>query len=387
MKIRIYKLKLGTALYLLFIIAATFNYSMEASVIKNPLRQIDLVIIITIAICLIILKKYTIKKICLLVLTLTYGALDYYLSGYTDMLILLLAAYIADRIDFNQVIKVLFWEKLIIFVILNLLAISGAIEITALSINKFFSIVTAYGPGYGSTNVYGCQAGILILLYWVTNRYNLNKLKIIVPWLFEIGIYIICRSRTGLLLISLAMILLLICNTPREHFIIKKLLTVAYPIILVANFGLIYLFPRLGGYGNPIIAFINDGIFNGRIGLALMNLNTYRVSLLGSKIDASIVAANNMYSALDNGYTIILLYYGIIGLIWYSYIQFATAKKIAKIDEITLMVALFIINFWGIYEGQMVSLGGNFMVIAFLANITHGKYSKISGSEQIGVAK
>ena len=51
------------------------------------------------------------------------------------------------------------------------------------------------------------------------------------------------------------------------------------------------------------------------------------------------------------------------------------------------MLALFIINFWGIYEGQMVSLGGNFMVIAFLANITHGKYSKISGSEQIGVAK
>ena len=387
MKIRIHKLKLSTALYLLFIIVATFNYSMEASVIKNPLRQINLVIIFTIAICLIILKKYTIKKICLLVLALIYGALDYYLSGYTDMLILLLAAYIADRIDFNQVIKVLFWEKLIIFVTLNLLAISGAIEMTTLSVNKFFSIATAYGPGYGSTNVYGCQAGVLILLYWVANRYNLNKLKIIVPWLFEIVIYMICRSRTGLLLISLAMIILLICNTPREHFIIKRLLTVAYPIILAANFGIIYLFPRLGGFGNPIIAFINDGIFNGRIGLAVMNLNTYHVSLLGSKIDSSIVAANNMYSALDNGYTIILLYYGIIGLIWYSYIQVATAKKMAKIDELTLMVALFIINYWGIYEGQMVSLGGNFMVIAFLANITYGKYSKNSGSEQIGAAK
>ncbi|MBT8922061.1 hypothetical protein ACXO2X_09510, partial [Lactobacillus delbrueckii subsp. bulgaricus] len=128
---------------------------------------------------------------------------------------LLLAAYIADRIDFNQVIKVLFWEKLIIFVTLNLLAISGVIEITTLSVNKFFSIVTAYGPGYVSTNVYGCQAGVLILLYWVANRYNLNKLKIIVPWLFEIVIYMICRSRTGLLLISLAMIILLICNTPK----------------------------------------------------------------------------------------------------------------------------------------------------------------------------
>ena len=34
------------------------------------------------------------------------------------------------------------------------------------------------------------------------------------------------------------------------------------------------------------------------------------------------------------------------------------------------MVVLFIINIWGIYEGNMVSLGGNFMIIAFLSKVT-----------------
>ena len=115
---------------------------------------------------------------------------------------------------------------------------------------------------------------------------------------------------------------------------------------------------------------VNDVLFNGRIGLALMNFNTYGISLFGSPIDVSIVAKTNRYYALDNGYTVLVLYYGLIGLLWYSYIQIQTAKKLEKINELVLMVVLFIINIWGIYEGNMVSLGGNFMIIAFLSKVT-----------------
>lgn len=374
---KFHKIKLNTGLYLLFIFITTFNYSLEASVIENPLRQMNLAIMIIIAVTLIILKKYTLKMFSLLILSLLYGVLNYYLSGYTDMVILLLTTYIADKIDFDRIIKVLFWEKLVIFCTLNLFAVSGIIGMTEMSVNKFFTAATAYGPGYGSTNVYGCQAGVIIMLYWAVNRYRLNKIRIIVPWVLEIGIYLICRSRTGFLLASFAMIVLLICNAPKNHSKLKKLLTIAYPLILTINFGMIYLFPRLGGYGNPVMAFINDGVFNGRIGLAMMNLNTYRVSLLGTEIDSSIVAANNVYSALDNGYTILLLYYGIVGLIWYSYIQISTVRKLAKLNEVVLMLVITIINAWGMYEGQMVSLGGNFMVVALLANI-HSKYATSS---------
>jgi hypothetical protein len=347
---------------------------MEASVVENPFRKTNLAIMIIVATTLILLRKYTIKKISLLILGILYGMLDYYLSGYTDMLILLLATYIADKIDFDLIIKTLFWEKTVIFCMLNLLTLSGIIEMTEMSVNKFFYVATAYGPGYGSTNVYGCQAGIIILLYWAINRYRLNKIRIIVPWVFEIVVYLVCRSRTSLLLISLATIVLLICNIKIEHPSIKKLLKFAYPFILIINFGMIYLFSKSGGYGNPAMAFINDAVFNGRIGLAIMNIKTYKVSLLGAKIDSSIVSANNMYSALDNGYTILLLYYGILGLIWYSYIQIKTARKLAKSNEIVLMITMTIINVWGMYEGQMVSLGGNFMVVALLANI-HSKYA------------
>lgn len=377
-------LKVSAVLYLLFISIATLNYSLEASVVKNPLRQVNLVIMIGIAIILIALKKYTPKKICLLILALSYGALDYYLSGYTDMLILLLATYIADDIDFNQIIKTLFWEKLIIFCTLNILALSGTIEMTEMPVNKFYTVATAFGPGYRSTNVYGCQAGVIIFLYWAINRYRLNMMRIMVPWIFEIGIYIVCRSRTGLLLITLSMIILLILNIPKDHLKIKKMLTVAYPVILIFNFGMIYIFSRFGGYGNPVMAIINDAAFNGRIGLAIMNLNTYRVSLLGTKIDSSIVSTNNMYSALDNGYTILLLYYGVVGLIWYSYIQVKTVRKLSQINELVLMLVITMINVWGIYEGQMVSLGGNFMVVALLAYID-SKY--ISSSQQIGAVR
>ncbi|HFI0744144.1 TPA: hypothetical protein ACGO4V_000189 [Streptococcus suis] len=300
---------------------------------------------------------------------IVYGLVNYRVSGYTDIFILLLAAYVADQVDFNNVLKVLFWEKLVIFLSLNIFSVLGVIEMTKFPINKYLSIVEAYAPGYVSPNVYGCQAGVLFLLYLSINRYKLTKLKVLLVWFLSVLVYIICRSRTELILVSVTTVLLLICNNPKNFNKVKRILSWGYPSILVLNFGLIYTFSILG-YGNPIMSTVNDVLFNGRIGLALMNFNTYGISLFGSPIDVSIVAKTNIYYALDNGYTVLVLYYGLIGLLWYSYIQIQTAKKLEKINELVLMVVLFIINIWGIYEGNMVSLGGNFMVMAFLSKVT-----------------
>ena len=364
-----YRIKLDTLIFLIFIMLATFNYSMELSIVGNPFRQVILVLMLILLLFTIILKKYTIKKMIVFITAIVYGLVNYRVSGFTDIFILLLAAYVADQVDFNNVLKVLFWEKLVIFLSLNIFSVLGVIEMTKFSINKYLSIVEAYAPGYVSPNVYGSQAGVLFLLYLSINRYKLTKLKVLLVWFLSVLVYIICRSRTELILVSVTTVLLLICNNPKNFNKVKRILSWGYPSILVLNFGLIYTFSILG-YGNPIMSTVNDVLFNGRIGLALMNLNTYGISLFGSPIDVSIVAKTNIYYALDNGYTVLVLYYGLIGLLWYSYIQIQTAKKLEKINELVLMVVLFIINIWGIYEGNMVSLGGNFMIIAFLSKVT-----------------
>ena len=169
---------------------------------------------------------------------------------------------------------------------------------TKFAINKYLSIVEAYAPGYVSSNVYGCQAGVLFLLYLSINRYKLTKLKVLLVWFLSVLVYIICRSRTELILVSVTTVLLLICNNPKNFNKVKRILSWGYPSILVLNFGLIYTFSILG-YGNPIMSTVNDVLFNGRIGLALMNFNTYGISLFGSPIDVSIVAKTNRYYALD----------------------------------------------------------------------------------------
>ena len=81
---------------------------------------------------------------------IVYGLVNYRVSGYTDLFILLLAAYVADQVDFNNVLKVLFWEKLVIFLSLNIFSVLGVIEMTKFYINKYLSIVEEYYTGYVS---------------------------------------------------------------------------------------------------------------------------------------------------------------------------------------------------------------------------------------------
>lgn len=57
-----YRIKLDTLIFLIFIMLATFNYSMELSIVGNPFRQVILVLMLILLLFTIILKKYTIKK-------------------------------------------------------------------------------------------------------------------------------------------------------------------------------------------------------------------------------------------------------------------------------------------------------------------------------------
>ena len=89
-----YRIKLDTLIFLIFIMLATFNYSMELSIVGNPFRQVILVLMLILLLFTIILKKYTIKKMIVFITAIVYGLVNYRVSGYTDLFILLLAAYV-----------------------------------------------------------------------------------------------------------------------------------------------------------------------------------------------------------------------------------------------------------------------------------------------------
>lgn len=367
------KLKLAEEFYLIFISLATINYALENASVVNFVRTLNLALMLITVIFIILIRKYSIKKLAIFALIFLYGALDFYLSGYTDMVVLLLAVYLCENILIDKVLCLVFKIRLIIFMILNLLAITGMIDNTIKSVNKFTGIATAYAPGYIGGNTYACQLGILILLYLAINRYNVTLKKIFTIFTISIVSYIFDKSRTGLgLMLLLSILLLLFRNTQKKHKIAAYLMKYVYIFILVFNFVFIYLFMRTG-YGNTYMDVINNIVFNGRIGLAVLNLGIYPITLFGNHIDVSVIASDHMYYMLDNGYTVLLLYYGIVGLVWYSFIQHSVLHKLYTENEFILMCISLIIYLWGLYEGQMVSLGGSFCSLILYSLIRNDK--------------
>lgn len=189
--------------------------------------------------------------------------------------------------------------------------------------------------------------------------------------ILDIGVYKLSGTRTTFILIMLAIILEMLCNIRNVvgfKMFLKKIMPFMYILILVFMFMCIGIFVKIG-YTNNILNIINDKIFNGRLGLGALYFSTYHFSLFGNKLDMSLVS-NSSYYALDNGYVILFMYYGVIGFLLVMYIIQKLIYALRNNGEVFLMLLCIVMGLWAMYEGMLVSLAGNFMILFY------GKYCR-----------
>ena len=139
-----------------------------------------------------------------------------------------------------------------------------------------------------------------------------------------------------------------------------------YCIVLCMLVGCMFAYANIGEK-NPIVIALNDGLFNGRVGLAYRSLVVYPITLFGKGIDTSIWNQWQYYS-LDNGQVMVLLEYGIAGFICYFVIIQKTLNQIKKENEIVFAIVISIFLIWSMYEGTMYFIGKNFALL-FLGKI------------------
>ena len=118
------------------------------------------------------------------------------------------------------------------------------------------------------------------------------------------------------------------------------------------------------GYQNisTMADFINDVLFNGRIGLAYMSLLVYPITLFGKALDYSIWN-EYQYFALDNGQVMLLLQFGIVGFLAYFYTIQKTLIRIKKEKEVVFGIVMSVFLIWSMYEGTMYFIGKNFALL------------------------
>jgi hypothetical protein len=145
----------------------------------------------------------------------------------------------------------------------------------------------------------------------------------------DLLIFYFSRARTSLLLMTALVFILLMCKYVKNmDKVILKVAKYFQSILLIIIFGLIFLRAK---EMMPRFVDMVDKLMNGRILLSAMNLAYYPVTLIGQKVDLSLIALDNQYYALDNGFVYILIHYGILGsLIIAGFQQKAIMKCIEK---------------------------------------------------------
>lgn len=360
------KIKINQAFYLFFIFFITLDSSINVTrlyLVFGNIHSWLLILALTNAVFCAFTKTYTFKKLYIVAVAFLLGLLTYYISGNTDFLFTILAVVLIDSAEIDNVIKTIFFTKITVLICTVTLSLVGILEkgnIASTSSEK--SVLF----GYGHANTFAGTVGIILLLFFALNRHRLKRIHLLFAFLLELFCFYYSRTRTGLLLISLSIILLLFNDRDKIKKKFFSVSTYFFPCLLSLNFILIFLRRIISS--STIMDKI-DSLFNGRLFLATLNLEYYPVKLLGQRVDLGIIAEHNSYYALDNGYTYILIYYGIFGLILFGFFFHTALINCIKNNEYVLYVVCIITMIWCVYEGMVVSAPTNFAILFALCSM------------------
>lgn len=359
------KLKLRVnALYDFFICILIFLYMMEATswpaFNNSVIHDVFQLLAIAAAAGYIVVRKYTPKELLRIIILNAVGILCFLSSGLSGLFMTMMAITLLPKNSLNHVLKMIFMEEVTIFCAIVLGAQIGLLSNAVVEINKNTYIATARTLGFAHPNMLAAQATSIVLLFLCVNRNRLKRRYLIGAYFLIILIYFFARGRTSLLLGMAAVTLIALRKKNWVNKIILTALPGVYIFVIVA---LIICMAMYSKYGETVIVkTLNDGLFNGRIGLAYRSLLAYPITLFGKAIDTSIWNQWQYYS-LDNGQVMALLEYGIAGFLCYFFVIQKTLKQIKKEREVVFAIVMIVFLIWSMYEGTMYFIGKNFALL------------------------
>lgn len=367
------------SLYKIFLFLLIAMYMLESSSIPNFSNSFFHDIIQCIALiaitAYIFCRRFTSAELIRIFSIILIGILCYISSGFSGLLMTMLAITLMPNNSLDNILNMIFKEELFLFFIIISLALLGILDIGSLKVSKGMYVVDGISLGFSHPNMLAAQGMSIVFLYLCINRYKLRLKHYLISIVSAIVLFNLSKGRIPFFLGICAIIVIWISNN--NYYLKKKIVKIlpyTYTFVLFIIFIFLGLYSR--NYGMTTIAkFINDNLFNGRIGLAYTSLMIYPVTLFGKPIDLSIWN-QYQYFALDNGQVMVLLEFGIIGFIAYFYIIQKTLCEIKKEKEVVFGIILSFFLIWSMYEGTMYFIGKNFALlflgtkkIGFIKNI------------------
>lgn len=358
--------------YCLLVLTYTiFNYTQLASITKlggfsNALR----ILVILILIFGMFFQKYRFKELLIFSVIFLFSIFVGYKSDSLDLPMTVAVIFCMRKIEFVKIVRVDFYTRLIITIIIFICAINNYIP----SNNFFREGVMRYSFGFYHPNLFGAYMLILTLEFIYLGYIKSSKtarIWIILPVVFFIDKTANSRSAEISLLIYL--VAYLIFKFDFFGRISKKTLT----FISVIMIGLASIISIVSTYMynpmNEMWVLINKLLSSRPALMSSVVNNFYSIHLFGQRTpllgdtEGTVVNGRNVSLFVDNSYMSIAIKFGSVALVLFvlwlikNSLTFIRGKN--RIIMFCWLLALLI---WGLSENKLILIQFNILLFSYV---------------------
>ena len=289
---------------------------------------------------------------------------------------------ITARVGYRNTFKLFFEFRTIMLFLIVGLSLMGVIDTFQMTVAKSDTFVTAYGLGFTHPNRLACTVTYIIFCYICYKKDRLRKNDLVVICVATILAYLITKSRTLLYCTGLFIVLYWLFIGKHRGKIMKLMNAAAFlvmPICVLMSISIPILLLRSTGIIQEIIYAINLA-FSRRFTHIEHAFLAYPVSLFGGIFDFESMTDTFGYAVVDNGYIRFMYNYGIIGLIFFSFISMYCIYKLIKKKEYVYVIVCIIAAIQGLLENTYIYIGLNILVMFWGEMIQKDRIAKCSES-------
>jgi len=226
----------------------------------------------------LIYSKWTKKELITCILMNVVGLAVMYYTRSTDILLATITITACKDIDLYKLFKISFWIKAIMFVMTTEGAIAGRIyDQPSYRWHGGDEFELRYALGYGQPNATHFTLFIIIILGLLSYHHKMKLYHYLVFFAYNMYILQYTTSRTGMLMCTLALVLVFLMDRRKEIIIrnvIKYLGKYTYIIAAIISVVLTVLYGR-------VYFLYNLGTLSARFDTASRIMNAQRIPLFG----------------------------------------------------------------------------------------------------------
>ena len=316
---------------------------------KNTLYYLMFVYGLVFTFFKVINDKYTQRELLILLVGLIIGVLTFYYGKETTMLFTCLIFIGLKNIDINKTLKLMFWIRLIIFLLIIAFTLLGILHNNSIIVWRNGVSIERFSFIYSHPNSAHLNLSLIIFL-WIYLYYDkINIFNIVTLEAINYIYYTFTLSRTGFLITSL---FLLFSYIYKNSDSIKKASLKFSKNIFIYLFFLTIILGLLFNSGRfPILKKI-DYLMTGRLYYIGYFLKNIKIPLIGK----------NSYGKLmiDNGYMSLIYNGGVFALIWFGYLSSKTTHLLYNKQMYKEVLIIIILLTYSLSESYYMNIMLNF---------------------------